>query len=292
MSQKRTLSILVLVLAVLLVLYGGLRIYQNRQSDDSDDTITIKDLSSLTSISYNNGEDLSFVKEDGTWYYKNNKNYPIAQDTVDNLASTFQKMEAVRRLGKGDGLDDYGLKNPSYTVTVKDKDGTETSFYIGNAAGENYYLTVDDKSTIYTVSSDVVNSLSSTLDDFIQKDTFPTLSSGNITKVVVTQDGKKTTYKSDDDIDSIGGGLGTFTFGNCENYAASDSDLSKYGLDEDSQITVKVSYKDTDDENEKKSVTLCIGSKDSSGDYYYVKLSNSDMVYLGDADVIKNILNP
>ena len=71
-----------------------------------------------------------------------------------------------------------------------------------------------------------------------------------------------------------------------------NSDLSKYGLDEDSQITVKVSYKDTDDDNEKKSVTLCIGSKDSSGDYYYVKLSNSDMVYLGDADVIKNILNP
>lgn len=292
MKQKKTLSILILVLAGLLALYGGIRIYQNAQDDDSSDKIIVKKLNNISSISFQNGENISFVKEDGTWYDQEHKEYPIIQDSVNTLASSFQNMEAARKLGKGDALDDYGLKNPAYTVSVKEKDGGTTTFYIGNAAGENYYLTVDDKSTIYTVSSDIVASLTASLDDYIQKDTFPTLSTGNLKKVVVTQNGKKKTYKSDNDIDAIAGGLGTFSFGDCENYSVKESELTKYGLDKDSRITVDITYKDTENDNKKKTITLYIGSKDDSGDYYYVKPGDSDMVYLGDTDVIKNILNP
>lgn len=295
MKQKRTLILLVLVFAGLLALYTGINIYQRHTSskEDSENTILVKKLSSLTSISYNNGEELNFVKENGIWYYAKNKEYPINQSYLKEMASQFQKIVAVRELKNGDSLSDYGLDKPSYTLKVKDKSGVETTYYIGNATGENYYLTFNDKTKIYTVSSDILSNLSYSLDDMIETDTFPSLSTGNLSKVVVTKNGKKTTYTSSSKkgVDGIAGGLGVFTFGDCQNYSVKNRDLSKYGLDADSRITVDISYKDTDT-NKKKNLTLYIGATDKKKENYYVKLKNSKMVYLSDADVINNILNP
>ena len=156
MKQKKTLQILLLVFAGLIVLYTGVNLYQKQQSSKKDsDQTKISDLKSLTSISYNNnGTTLSFIKQSGKWYYTKNKKYPITQSSLESLASTFQKVEAVRELKNADALCDYGLDKPTYTVSVKDKTGKSMTYYIGNATGENYYVTYGDKSKIYTVSSD------------------------------------------------------------------------------------------------------------------------------------------
>ena len=293
MKQKKTLQILLLVFAGLLVLYAGISFYKKNKSskEDSDQTL-ITNLKSLTSISYNNnGETLSFEKDRNKWYYSKNKKYPITQSSLEILASTIQKVEAVRELKNADALKDYGLDKPTYTVRVKDKSGKSVIYYIGNATGENYYITYGDKSKIYTVSSDIASGLSSSLDDLITTDTFPTLSTGNLKKVLITKNGKTTTYTSKKkNLDGIAGGLGVFTFGDCQNYYASQSDLKKYGLDSDSRITVDITYKDTDTKKT-KNIVLYIGKKDSDEKNYYVQLKGSHMVYLSDKDVVKNILN-
>lgn len=295
MRQKKTLIILILVFAGLLALYAGLRMYQKKQSvqKSSADKLIIKNMSDLTSISYNNGQNLSFVKRNGTWFYEKDSEFPVEQSYLTSMASQFQKIEAVRKLKNGDSLKDYGLEQPAYTIRVKDKKGTQTTYYIGNTSGDNYYLTLDDKSTVYTVSADLLSGLSYSLNDMMQTDTFPTLSSGNLKKVVITNGSRKKTYtsKSKNDMDSIAGGLGVFTFGDCQNYSVKDKDLAKYGLDSDSRVTVDITYKDTETKKS-KSLTLYIGSKDKSGENYYVKLKDSKIVYLSDADIVKNILNP
>lgn len=293
MKQKKTLQILLLVFAGLLVLYAGISFYKKNKSskEDSDQTL-ITNLKSLTSISYNNnGETLSFEKDRNKWYYSKNKKYLITQSSLESLASTFQKIEAVRELKNADALKDYGLDKPTYTVRVKDKSGKSIIYYIGNATGENYYITYGNKSKIYTVSSDIASGLSSSLDDLITTDTFPTLSTGNLKKVLITKNGKTTTYTSKKkNLDGIAGGLGVFTFGDCQNYYASQSDLKKYGLNSDSRITVDITYKDTDTKKT-KNIVLYIGKKDSDEKNYYVQLKGSHMVYLSDKDVVKNILN-
>ena len=293
MKQKKTLQILLLVFAGLLVLYAGISFYKKNKSskEDSDQTL-ITNLKSLTSISYNNNrETLSFEKDRNKWYYSKNKKSPITQSSLESLASTFQKVEAVRELKNADALKDYGLDKPTYTVRVKDKSGKSVIYYIGNATGENYYITYGDKSKIYTVSSDIASGLSSSLDDLITTDTFPTLSTWNLKKVLITKNGKTTTYTSKKkNLDGIAGGLGVFTFGDCQNYYASQSDLKKYGLDSDSRITVDITYKDTDTKKT-KNIVLYIGKKDSDEKNYYVQLKGSHMVYLSDKDVVKNILN-
>ena len=248
MKQEKTLQILLLVFAGLIVLYAGVNLYQKHKSskEDSDQTM-ISDLKSLTSISYNNnGTTLSFTKQSGTWYYSKNKKYPITQSSLESLASTFQKVEAVRELKNADALSDYGLDTPTYTVRVKDKTGKSVTYYIGNAAGENYYVTCGDKSKIYTVSSDITSSLSYSLDDLIETDTFPTLSTGNLKKVLITQNSKTKTYTSKKkNLDGIAGGLGVFTFGDCQNYYANQKDLAKYGLNKDCLLYTSPSPRDT-----------------------------------------------
>lgn len=295
MRQKRTLMILILVFAGLLALYAGITFYQKSQSakKSSSGQLTVKNMKAITSISYNNGQNLSFVKKDGTWYYEKDSEYPLEQSYLSTMASQFQKIAAVRRLKNGDSLKDYGLEKPAYTIKVKDKEGTETTYYIGNASGDNYYLTLDDKTEIYTVSADLLSNLSYSLKDMMKADTFPTLSSGNLKKVVITGGGKKKTYtsKSKTDMDNIAGGLGVFTFGDCQNYSVKDKELSKYGLDSKSRISVDITYRDTDSKKT-KNLTLYIGSKDKDKENYYVQLKGSKMVYLSDADVVKNILEP
>lgn len=295
MRQKRTLMILILVFAGLLALYAGITFYQKSQSakKSSSGQLTVKNMKAITSISYNNGQNLSFVKKDGTWYYEKDSEYPLEQSYLSTMASQFQKIAAVRRLKNGDSLKDYGLEKPAYTIKVKDKEGTETTYYIGNASGDNYYLTLDDKTEIYTVSADLLSNLSYSLKDMMKTDTFPTLSSGNLKKVVITGGGKKKTYtsKSKTNMDNIAGGLGVFTFGDCQNYSVKDKELSKYGLDSKSRISVDITYKDTDSKKT-KNLTLYIGSKDKDKENYYVQLKGSKMVYLSDADVVKNILEP
>lgn len=295
MRQKKTLMILILVFAGLLALYAGITFYQKNQSARkiSSGQLTVKNMKAITSISYNNGQDLSFVKKDGTWYYEKDSAYPLEQSYLNTMASQFQKITAVRRLKNGDSLKDYGLEKPAYTIKVKDKEGTKTTYYIGNASGDNYYLTLDDKSEIYTVSADLLSNLSYSLKDMMKTDTFPSLSSGNLKKVVITGSGKKKTYtsKSKTDMDNIAGGLGVFTFGDCQNYSVKDKELSKYGLDSKSRISVDITYKDTDSKKT-KNLTLYIGSKDKDKENYYVQLKGSKMIYLSDADVVKNILEP
>lgn len=295
MRQKRSLTILILVFAGLLALYAGISFYQKKQSSKSRSSskLTVKELESITSISYNNGEDLSFIKKNGTWYNKKDSEYPLEQTYLKNMASQFQNIQAVRKLENGDSLEEYGLENPAYTIKVKDKKGTEATYYIGNASGENYYLTLDDKSQIYTVSSDIISNLSYSLKDMMKTDTFPELSTGNLKKVTVTNGSKKTVYtkKSKNSMDDIAGGLGVFTFGDCQNYSVKEKELSKYGLDEKSRISVDITYKDTSTKKT-KSLTLYIGAKDKEKENYYVQLKDSNMVYLSDCDVVKNILNP
>lgn len=295
MRQKKTMIILILVFAGLLALYAGIIFSQKSKSakKSSSSRLIVKNLNSITSISYNNGQDLSFVKRNGIWYCENDSEYPLEQSYIRTLASQFQKVAAVRKLENGDSLSDYGLKHPAYTIKVKDKTGTKTTYYIGDASGDNYYLTLDDKSAIYTVSADLLSNLSYSLKDMMKTDTFPTLSSGNLKKVVVTNGSKKKTYtsKSKDDMDSIAGGLGVFTFGDCQDYSVKNNALSKYGLDSKSRISVDITYKDTDTKKT-KNLTLYIGSKDKDKENYYVQLKGSKMVYLSDADVVKNILEP
>ena len=86
MKKKRNpLLILLLVLAVLLVVYAGVVVIgknqeKSKQKEEEAKKIYVTDLGKLSEIQFDvgNGE-IQLVKEDGTWYDKNDKDFPLAQ---------------------------------------------------------------------------------------------------------------------------------------------------------------------------------------------------------------------
>ena len=86
MKKKRNpLLILLLVLAVLLVVYAGVVVIgknqeKSKQKEEEAKKIYVTDLGKLSEIQFDvgNGE-IQLVKEDGTWYDKDDKDFPLAQ---------------------------------------------------------------------------------------------------------------------------------------------------------------------------------------------------------------------
>lgn len=300
MGQKKKKS-MILLFAVLVVLVAAYFILQSwnksqdkkEQAKEEAENIYITDIDTITDIKYNIGSgDMEFTKEDGTWYVTADKDFPLAQSYPEQMADTFKKLKAERELKDGDSLEDYGLTEPVYTVSLTDGEGGETTLYYGNAAGDDYYVTVGDEGKVYTVSSTTISDLQYSLEDMAQMDTYPNIGSGNLKKEVITQGGQTTTYDSENDDDAqniaaVAGGLGAVTLSKAADYSVEDKDLAGFGLDEGSRTTVEAVY--TSDDKE-KTLTLYIGGTDSSGNRY-VMMNDSRIVYLISEEICKNILN-
>mgnify|MGYP003371657852 FL=1 len=297
MKKYKSLVILLAVLVVLVVAYvvtGQLK-KKSAEKENEQKQIAVLDMSDITSIQYTNGTDtMSFIKEDGTWYSESDKEFPLQQSSLESMAETFGTLSANRELTDGDTLADYGLEEPQYTITLKDADGEQQNIYIGNAAGEDYYMTVGDKEKIYTVDYSVVNAMNFDLDSMLQKDTFPSIGADNIKKVTITKAGETTEYDADnsdqsDDITAIGGGLGAAYFVDCVDYSVQADELAQYGLDEAQRTTVTVVYTDSDDKEQ--TFTLYVGGRDESDAYNYVQMDGSKMVNTMTKETVNNILN-
>lgn len=295
MSRKRTLCIILILLAVLFASNWMLESWSEKQQEqeakqEEAEKIYLTEAEELTAFSYSDGSgEMSFTKKDDQWIYDDDVEIPLDQSVMKSTAGSITSLTAVRKLEDPDPLGDYGLDEPLYTVRYRDSDGEETDLLIGNGAGENYYATVGDAGEVYTISSDFQNWMQFDLAGLVQYDTVPSIGSGNLKSVTVTQDGSDTVYKEDDEIAELAGGWGALSLTDCENYHAKEEDLEQYGLDDQKKITVKAKYTDNDS-GDTMEFTIYVGDMDSSGEYRYVMAEDSSMVCLVSDAVIQNLM--
>lgn len=313
LKKHKTLFILGGIFVLLLLCFLGLSTYNRQQAKkdaERDDTVQITDSGDLTDLQFtdsSSGTQFHFVKEDGTWYVDSDREIPLNQSYLISMEDTYSSLTATREITDPDSLSDYGLASPAYTVQTTDSDGNVTSFSIGNAADEDYYLTVNgQESPVYTVSSTAVSVFQYDLDTLVQKDTMPSIGSGNLLTAEITENGQTTTYSSDNDDDSetlatIAGGYGAMTLDTLASYHASGEELNQFGLDEGSRTLVKLTYtesssdtdedtkKDSQDEEENLTYTISIGASTDDGNRY-VQVQDSSLVYLVTQEKINNLL--
>ena len=288
MKQKKTMLIMVAVLAVLLVLYGGLKAWNShsdrqKKAKEDKEKVSLVDVKSLKSFAYeSSGSKMSFTKENGEWVYDEDDGVRLNQSTIKSTAKEITGLTAVRKLSDPDEKSDYGLDSPDYTVTYTAKDGTKGTIQIGNAAGDNYYAMIEDSDAVYTISGTLVSDLVFDLSSLTENDTLPSISSGNLKKVEVTQNGKTTTYKKKKERAELAGGWGTISLTQCADYNVKD------GLDEANRITVTATYKDSTS-GDKKTCTVYVGNV--NGDNRYVQLKDSNMVYEVGSSIVENMMS-
>lgn len=295
MAGKRKIGILVILLAVLVVFNWALGLWNKKQEEKESEEaesekIYLTEADDITAYSYSSGEDeMSFSKVDDQWYYDEDPDIPMNQSTIQSTADSLAGITAVRLLEDPDELADYGLEDPLYTIRFTDSDENESAIYIGNGAGENYYATVDDTGLVYTISSDFQSLVLFDLASLVQNDTVPSIGSGNLTKVTVAKNGEETVYEDEEDLAELAGGFGTIALTSCVDYHVADEDLSQYDLDEEHRITVTAEYTDSDS-GDTESFVVYVGGLDDSGEYRYVMVKDSRLVYQVSDTIVQNLM--
>ena len=353
MKKKNTALIAgIIILALLLVFY---LVLHNSSKEDSQDTektsetafeTTVEDISEAV---FKSGEnEYKFTKSDDIWKYNGEENFPLDQSAFGEIISKFEKIAADRVLEKPDNISEYGLDDPTVTVSLKDKDGKEQTLQFGdtNSVTSSSYMTLNkDNEKVYMVSSTIVTSLQFDINDLAEKETFPSIT--DITGVIMERNGQ--TFSVFKDSSSSTGWTVTGWDGTKKDAGSSQvseftnpitslswssfisqntEDLSQYGLDNPTIITInyqvtetkstdetkddsadtangsnttdnkskdaKAESDTTEDTEEKVTVdkqeVLLIGNK-TEDNSYYAKLQSQSGVYTLSSSTVDNLLN-
>ena len=163
-KQKKQLIALCILLLICIVAWVGLTKWnksqeQKKQEEEEVSKVMVTDITTedINAFSYQyNNETLSFVKEDGTWYYEADKSISLDQDTMETLVATAAQLTAEQKIKDYEDLSEYGLDTPSNTITLTTGDGT-TTLLIGNKNDmlSQYYVKTDQSDSIYLAGSAV-----------------------------------------------------------------------------------------------------------------------------------------
>lgn len=205
------------------------------------------------------GLEIKLVKSNDRWTIDGDKGTPISKTRIDALLEKIELILAVREIGKRD-LANYGLDQPTRTVTLTGSDGNTVISFGNMASGDvGYYFTLDGK-TVYLAESSLYDAFSFEIADIVE---LPKIKDyGEISSIAVNG----SIVDDDELIDAIK----NITADSLVDYAAKDESI--YGLG-DQQTSISLSFLN----GEEISFSLGRGERD---DYIYLKLDGSEAIYL------------
>ena len=178
-KQRRQFVITVVILLVLVLAYVGIHIYNQKQEEkkekeekENEITVTELDTDDVTAFSYQvSGETLSFTRDGDEWVYDQDTSLDLDEDVVNGMIEKAASLTADDSFDDYDSLADYGLDQPSNTITLTTKEST-TTLYLGNqnAMTSQYYLMTGDGETVYAVDNTLSTTFSKTVDSLVKEE--------------------------------------------------------------------------------------------------------------------------
>ncbi len=209
MRNKRKwipMVLMAVLLGALIICYILIKSYNEKQEGQQESeaesiqiaSVTADEVSGL-SVEWDENK-LSFTKEEDTWHYDGDKDFPVNQEAMENLIGKFENVNAVRELEDPQGLEEYGLEECSEVIALTMQDGTTRTFYVGNknAITSDYYIYVDSPEKIYTTDTGIISGCQFKLYDMAQTSTFPAISESSVEQVKVLQGSSSLLLKRDD----------------------------------------------------------------------------------------------
>ena len=295
MKKKRSivvpLGVGIVVLLALVALGAWFYLqWQQKGEEPKTQSLTVIQLNTeeLRKITYTDFQStVTLRKKKGKWYRAKNPDFPLDQFQTENMVKAFSQITATSMIADPDSLPSYGLMNPMYMITLTDKRKNDTVVKIGNMAGaSDYYLTVDEGKTIYTVGSHLLGFLVFNEKDLLQKDLFPAISGATLKSITITRNGKNIDVcpnESAGDPEKLvtyGSELSTIRLDDCVNYHADKGQLKAYGLDEKSRKEVTAVYEDAQT-REKRTHVFYMGKpfQEEGVEYVYMQMVGSKLIY-------------
>ncbi len=300
MKKNKTLLLLLGIFLILMTVFLLLNHWNKTKQETAAITaeepqIQVTEIDGLSALSYEGrAGSMAFEYKDGVWYYSEDKEIPIIQSKIQNIADSYCRITATRLIDQPDAPGDYGLEPPNDTVYLTGTDGNTYTVKLGNLADSERYLMLNDQETdIYTVNTSLSTVLMYSLDTLVEKDSLPSIGSANLSGVSILSEGGMKSYSSENEDSSeilatISGGYGAMSLTECASFHLTDSERQEFKLEESSRTTVTLTYQDSNDEEQ--TYTIYIGGLDSTEEQRYVQVDNSQIVYLVSADIIANLL--
>lgn len=173
-KQKKQFRILLIILAIVLVAFIGVEVYQKVQDNKTEkeaEEAVLFEISSddVTALSYYvDGEEVSLKQEDGTWYDADDSSLSIDSDTVSTMLSYVESVSYDEIVADPEDDSTYGLDAPSNVVTITTSDATYVlTFGDQNGASSDYYMKMDGDDNLYTVDSTVGGAFSYAISDLL-----------------------------------------------------------------------------------------------------------------------------
>ena len=158
MKKNRSMIAAVALLAVMCAGYGAVSFgvaqsEKHRQEEEAADTIYLTDFEEVTGISVASQEQtMNFEKKEGEWLDADDPERPLKQSLVALLASSGQKLTAVRKLEGAGELSNYGLDDPAYRASFSDDNGKEAAILVGDELDDGrFYAKLEDQADVYTI---------------------------------------------------------------------------------------------------------------------------------------------
>ena len=114
--------------------FGASSQEESGTNSNSDLVIDTMDPELVNKIHFKNEKaDMTFVLEDDTWVYTEDKLRPIKQNYVQNMISLVDEIKADRLVNeKPEDIKQFGLETPFAYIEVYQSDGKRVAISIGN----------------------------------------------------------------------------------------------------------------------------------------------------------------
>ncbi len=265
--------------------------------------------------------DYTLKRAEQGWVLAGDEEFPLDTTVPDTMLGLLENFSATRLvLENAPDLNEYGLTEDAFTISLKLADGTDRVIRIGDksTADGGYYTCMDDGADVYLVEE--TNRMTFALEeaDLLLLDMIPTFSAAYVTGLKVDSDTWKEftiadvpenevdltarnvytsslygVYEEPVHIDSTSfaelmENYTTLAFGELVSYE--EAALAAAGLDAPKHA-LTIDYKDSTT-SEPGEFTLYIGTQDADGENYYVRLEGSNQVFLMDKESVETMMTP
>ena len=313
--KRKTVTLVssVVLLAILCGAYYGIQKYsaqqeKKEQEENESETVVLlsEDSSDITKLKFIiEKTEVVFEKENDTWSKEDESEFPVDQDILSDAASSISSVTSDIVIEDVEDLSQYGLDDPSNTITITTEDGQESVLKIGseNETVNQYYVEMEEeKNKIYLVDSTVIDPFMKTLYEYAKAETFPDITSDSIDKIEVTENESYYQVEKDSDTgfwyvsdggesekadsakaNSLTSAVSTLEYSSfvdyhCTNYA-------DYGL-ENPYGTIVVDYQEEveseEDSSSDESISETEAEDDSENDETTETIQKQLILYVGD----------
>ena len=284
MNRSKRLYILIGILAAASAATFAVTRMEDKkeQIKTSGEVVREIDPESVDSLSWAyDGTTLSFHKnEDGTWLYDTDEAFPVDPEKIQALLEQFQAFSAAFTIENAEDLSQYGLDNPTCTITLTAGDDSYTIDLGSYSTMDEQRYVSDGDGNVYLAVSDPLEEYDATLSDMILQDKTPGVSkvsslsfSGASDYSIFYEEDSAFTYCADDvyfteqngetlplDTSRVKSYLSTINRLDLTDYVTyhvTDEELASYGLD-NPELTITEVYTGEKEDGEEEEQTFVL----------------------------------